>query len=313
MRGHVQQLQPDQILPRVEHPVAVVDPQPRHFPARQQPANHPVRRRENLRVLHAQPGQIVDVEKSPVIDLLARYAPERESVGCVLQQTVQAIETPRIAFHAVNSIQRPLQRRPHLFARERLLQTRPQFRQLLPPLRHQRRVHRLVRRNVRGVPQNFPERLRDAQLIQFLIRKDQWDRPRRNGNQVIEILHHQPPVGHHHLNPLRLQLVAVLRPQNRQQQLVLHVRIQRAPVNVEIARVFRRPPVLQHILPPLRIVPHTHVVGHDIQQQSHAQIPQPRREAREPCLAAQLRIQAIVPRHVVAVHAPGRASKIGDA
>ena len=73
-----------------------------------------VRRRKDARILHAQPDQIVDVEEAPVIDLLARHAPERQPVRLLLQQLVQRIEAPRISrqFHSADAAPERLARAP---------------------------------------------------------------------------------------------------------------------------------------------------------------------------------------------------------
>src|SRR5262245_12562787 len=44
---------------------------------------------EGAAVLHAQPGQRVDVEKSPIVDLAAGKSPMRESIVLALEQAMQ--------------------------------------------------------------------------------------------------------------------------------------------------------------------------------------------------------------------------------
>ena len=56
-----------------------------------------MRRLENLRQLHPDRGEIVDVEEAPVIDFLRRHSPEREPISLVVQQRIERIETARIA------------------------------------------------------------------------------------------------------------------------------------------------------------------------------------------------------------------------
>src|SRR4030095_13912047 len=47
--------------------------------------------------------EIVDIKKAPVIDLVARDAPERGAVGLRFDETVQQIEAPGITWLAVES------------------------------------------------------------------------------------------------------------------------------------------------------------------------------------------------------------------
>src|ERR1700730_17360391 len=51
---------------------------------------------EQLGQFHAQAGQLVDVEETPVIDLFRSNAPIRDPVGLHFEQLVQARETQRV-------------------------------------------------------------------------------------------------------------------------------------------------------------------------------------------------------------------------
>ena len=59
--------------------------------------DQPVRRLEQLRQFDAQPGEIVDVEKAAIVDLLGRDAPERDPVGLFFEQPMQPAEAVRTA------------------------------------------------------------------------------------------------------------------------------------------------------------------------------------------------------------------------
>jgi hypothetical protein len=50
---------------------------------------------EGAAVLHAQSGQRIDVEKSPVVDLAAGKSPMRESIVLALEQVMQGENRPR--------------------------------------------------------------------------------------------------------------------------------------------------------------------------------------------------------------------------
>jgi hypothetical protein len=56
---------------------------------------------KDARIFHAQAGEIVDVEKAPVIDLIERRPPVREAIGLHLEQTMQQIEAAAIACGAI--------------------------------------------------------------------------------------------------------------------------------------------------------------------------------------------------------------------
>ena len=56
-----------------------------------------VGRGKNLRIIHPQAGQVVDVEKSAVIDFLGRNPPIRQPVSLRFQQPMQGVEAAGIA------------------------------------------------------------------------------------------------------------------------------------------------------------------------------------------------------------------------
>ena len=119
------------ILRRVEQPVDMVDAQPLHLPAFDHAEDQPVRRLEQLRQFDAQPGEVVDVEKPAIVDLLGRDAPEREPVGLFLEQKMQPAEAVRIAGLPGDRPHRGLQRRCRLRIGCRLGQLMLQFGGLL--------------------------------------------------------------------------------------------------------------------------------------------------------------------------------------
>ena len=57
---------------------------------------------KRARILHAKPRKIVDVEETPVIDLVERGAPVREAVGLYFEQGVEMIEASGLTRHAVD-------------------------------------------------------------------------------------------------------------------------------------------------------------------------------------------------------------------
>ena len=92
----------------------MVDPEPGHPSGADEPEDEAVRLGEDFGVLHANGGQLVDVEEATVIDFLARHAPEREPVRLLAQEVVEQIERARIGRRAVEAPQGLIEERPHL-------------------------------------------------------------------------------------------------------------------------------------------------------------------------------------------------------
>ena len=80
----------------------MVDAQAGHEALAQEAKDQPVHRREDVGVLDADGGQVVDVEEPAIVNLLGGHAPVAETVGLLGQEGRQAIETPRLALAAVH-------------------------------------------------------------------------------------------------------------------------------------------------------------------------------------------------------------------
>ena len=65
---------------------------------------------ENLRQFHANGGEIVDVEKSAVVDFLCGDPPESEPVGLIVQERVERIETARVPGGSIDFRERGIDR-----------------------------------------------------------------------------------------------------------------------------------------------------------------------------------------------------------
>ena len=61
---------------------------------------------KHLRQLDPNCGQIVDIEKTPVIDFFGRDAPKREPIRLRVKQLIQQIETARVACLSIDLGQR---------------------------------------------------------------------------------------------------------------------------------------------------------------------------------------------------------------
>jgi len=91
----------------------VVDPQAVDRAARHQIEDQGVHAVEDDRILHADGGQLVDVEESAIVDLFGRDAPVRQPVRLCREQGVERIEAPRVAAAAVEDLDRPGDVRAH--------------------------------------------------------------------------------------------------------------------------------------------------------------------------------------------------------
>ncbi|OLC69970.1 MAG: hypothetical protein AUH79_00540 [Betaproteobacteria bacterium 13_1_40CM_4_64_4] len=81
---------------------------------------------------------------------------------------------------------------------------------------------------------------------------------------VVEVAHAPAPAFVLQLELSRFQRLAIVLAQHGKEQFPA------APVDVEVARVRRRPAFLQHIQPPRVVgVQHAHVVGNEIGHQAH--------------------------------------------
>ncbi len=95
-------LQHREIARRIEEAVRVIDSHRLHAAVLQQLRQQLVGRGKDLRVLDAQPRELVDVEEAPVVDLVRRGAPVRQPVGLRFEQLVQGVEAvgpARLAVH----------------------------------------------------------------------------------------------------------------------------------------------------------------------------------------------------------------------
>ena len=65
-------------------------------------------RDEDLLVLHAERGQVGDVEEAAIVDLFRRDAPIRKSVELMFKKVVEQVEAVRISRLAVDENEVPL-------------------------------------------------------------------------------------------------------------------------------------------------------------------------------------------------------------
>ena len=115
--------------------------------------------------------------------------------------------------------------------------------------------------------QQLEKKLRQRAGPTARLVKDQVDRAGRDRHGVIVVVNARVPVFDGYLDVLALEFGAILVAQNGQKKLVAQSGLERLPVNVEVFGIPRGVAILQHVLPPDGVVPHPHVVGHDVQQE----------------------------------------------
>ncbi len=312
-------LQPAEIFGRIVQAVGVVDPQPLHVSLVHQLQDQAVRLVEDVDVLHADRGQLVDVEEPPIIDLVAGDPPIGQPIRLLGQKLVEQVEALRLAPRAVKE--------RHVLLNE-LVDCRGRFGQLLqPPLDHfffaapladlldvglghagqmaDPREDALVFDEVRLVAgERLLERI-DA------IAENRRPRVGRDGQAPLVVVQPEASVleGEHQL--LLLEHLAELIAQNREQHLVGQVGLERVPVDVEKRGVGRTGTVFEHVGPPGICVADAHVIGHHVDN-----LPQPERLERFDegvivLLGADLRIEHVVIDDVVAVLGAGVGHHVG--
>ena len=78
------------------------------------------------------------------------------------------------------------------------------------------------------------------------------------------------------------------------------------PINIKKTRIHGRFAVLENVQPPgIVAAHHSHVVGHDVEYQSHAMFMESSHKAFKVLGAADLRVERVVIDDVVAVHTAG--------
>src|SRR5207248_1024762 len=94
-------LQSMKVLCRVVKSIGMIDAQSVDLPFPQQLKNKAVRLFEHRRVLLTKRGEIIDIEKPAVVDVVRRHSPVRQPKGLRLDQFVQVFKTVRLTWNAV--------------------------------------------------------------------------------------------------------------------------------------------------------------------------------------------------------------------
>ena len=251
-------------------------------------------------VLHAQPGQGLDVEEPPVGQFLRAGAPVREPEVLLPEQLVERV---RIVVHGVDL---GVDRLGDLgVGPAQVGEAGPQHLLVPVPLDHRRPV---------GAAAVRQPAERDRQALQLLgpgpgsgLAEQPAEGARRDRRLMLVVVH-----GERAALPLQHQLAglqdpAVLVAEHRHQHGGRQLALRRVPVDVEVAGVHARRPVLQHVPPPGVGPPgQRHVVGHDVEHLTEVVAGQLCGEPAVAVGAAELAVQPAVVDDVVAVGAAGR-------
>ncbi len=300
-------LQLQEVARRVVQAIGMVDAQAVDHAGRSQVECERLRGLEDFVALHAQCGQIVDVEEAPVVDLVCCDAPVSQAVGLRFDQRVQRVAR-------VFMVER-VDRCGNRFCQRRRAGAQP----CQPGLQQFLVARALGPRLWLGfvAARQMTEGRRDTgrsggdvgifdlpRCMQQHVGVALW----RQWKAVFEVVEREAAFGgvEAQRDLAVLQHLAVMAAQHRQQHLAGEFDVERLPVDVEVLREVRRLAVLQHVEPP-RVVgaQHTHVVGHHVEELTEPVLPQGADEAREALGPADLRIDLVVRHHVVAVHAAG--------
>ena len=246
-----------EILGGIEQAVRVVDAKPGDLPRSHQRAKQPVGRFEDLRLLHPQANQLVDIEEPAIVDFVDGRSPIGEAVRLMLEQGVQPVEARSIAGDAVGDADRRLD---VIADRGRVGHQANQAlaRHFLLPLAldDSRGVPLGIGRQVlqRGEDTEVLAQCRvpvESLLQPIDVHPEHTRRLTRIDRQVaVEIPQVQRPVLETQLQLAALEHPAVLITEERQQHLAFQFGFDRLPVDVEILGVRRARAVLEHIAPP---------------------------------------------------------------
>ena len=307
----------------------MVDPQRLQLAALQ-PAQHPpVGGLEDAGALHPQAGKRVDVEEAPVIDVVAGHPPVGQPPRLPRHQLVQRIVAGGVAGAAIevlHALPDPARQPAVVVGEAGQLEFVPGGIALAALA--QWRIGAIARRQVgERVDQRADHCVRIALAIvggrrpgrsTEDLRRVPWV-DREPVGVVVQAEIAGPGV-ELQLQLARIEHLAVVVAQHRQQHAAFHAGRGRMPFDVEGLGVQRRRAVFQHVQPP-RVVglQHAHVVGHHVQHLAHAVPAQRQAHAFVPVLAADFGIEFAVVDDVVAVRAArprlevGRAVQVADA
>src|SRR6266478_2040331 len=272
----------------------MVDPQALHVPALDQAEHEPMRLLEQLGQFHAQAGELVDIEKPPIIDLLGSDPPIGDPMRLHFEQLVQPLEARRIT---------GLTGELHQCALDPAGETR--FTSAFDePL------FQLSRALARTVRPEFVKRTKLAgQGCQWPTASFEDNRvaARRDRETMLEIPCAEAPrlgiKAERNLSLLEDEPVVIA--QYGQQDPVLEVRPDAVPIDVEISGERRLSAPFENTAPPGVVAADSHMVRDKIEDQPHAVRMQRIEKRAEVRLRADFRIEPVVIDDVVAMRRAG--------
>ena len=291
--------QPLEVLLRVPQAIGVVDAQALHA-LRFDPAQHePVSVPEHPLALGPQPGQGVHVEEAPVADVAAGCSPEGEAVVLALEELVQGV---RIGVETLDEVV-DRARSGRLLAKGRGQQAAGDLLVAVPAV-----DTRVVR--VRGGWQvgehvgDEREALRPGPGGGLC--EERVERAWGHGKRVVGVADLESSLGMVEPQLARLQHPAVVVAEDGHEDHVAQPLLGRVPLDIEVARVAARLPVLEHVPPPRVLRPRDrHVVGHQVDDMAQAVLAQRRDQPPVTLRTPQLAVHAPRIHDVIAVPAAG--------
>ena len=306
-------LEPTEVFARIEQAVGMIDADAADLAVAEETQDQLMRRIEDVLALHAEGGQLVDVEEPAVVDLLRGDAPKSEPIRLVVEHLFEQIETRGVAGRAVELGHRAGDE----VADRRILRGQrseaPLDDLLLAlPFGDEGGVGLVAARQMLDRGEDALEfvesRVAGAELrlqLRQPVHEDKSVAARSDGEAVVEVADRERAGVVFELQLLRFEDLDVRFAEDRDEDAALELGAgRRGPGDVEVAGVGRRRAVLEDVVPPgVFAADHGHVVGDDVEQNAHAA----RLESIDPGielgLGADFGIEVVVIGDVVAVRA----------
>ena len=297
-----QRAQPLQVRLGIEEPVDMVDAQAVERPVADQREDEAVGVVEQLRQLHADAGELVDVEEAAIVDVVGGDAEMRRAPMLVGDQRIEAAPAREVPGRSVDPADGGIDGLADIVACGR---------QAGEPGLQVPGAARGMGMPVGQAREGIADRLELGMLIAEDAAVMQWaDRQlvRAIGpdgeaaGAGVEAQDELAGFQHH----------AVMVAEQRHQQLAMQVAPIRGPVDIEPPRVIGLPTPLQHVEPPGIVgAADAHVVRHDVQHLTKAVAPERRDHVPKCVRVAEIGIEAAMVDDVVAVRAARAGRQIG--
>src|SRR5438093_62647 len=229
---------------------------------------------EDRRIFHADGDEIVDVEKTAVIDLFRGDTPVRQAVGLIIEEIVEKVEASRLAFRPVKTLDILLDefRDGGAVSHDRRQPLLDDF-IFAVTLKHALGTA-FIRARQMSQGGNDALQFHDmgvmsaSKLYQVIqsVRQDPQIGSRCDRQGVIVIPHCKGAVLIRKRDLLILEHEPVEIAQDRQQDFIVQFSLERVPVNVKECRVGGAGSILQDGTPPgIERMRNAHMIGDDVQ------------------------------------------------